>query len=134
MRYLFEIPGTLPTLNQYTDANRAGWQGGARIKRQAEAEIKMAIGKDHPSFDGAVDVWMLWVRPDMRTDKDNVCFAKKFIQDALQAKGVIERDSWKLCTPHDFGFAVSKARPRTVVLVQDVWEIPPTPADMGLGD
>lgn len=55
----------------------------------------------------------------MRSDKDNVAFAKKFILDALQEVGVITKDSWKLCTPYDRKFAVNKSNPRTVVLITD---------------
>ena len=135
MRYVFEVPGTLPTLNQYVDAERSNRLYAAKVKRQAQAEVRAAVGAGAPCFEGAVDVWMLWVRPDMRSDKDNVAFAKKFVLDALQETGTIRKDSWKLCTPHDFGFTVNKANPRTLVLVQDAWELPPIdPAEMGLGD
>lgn len=130
MRWRFEVPGKLPSLNEYTSANRSNRFMGAKVKKQAETEILASIGANPPRFaNRAVDIWMLWVRPDMRTDKDNVCFAKKFIQDALQKAEVIERDSWALCTPHDFGFLVSKANPRTVVIVQDAWEPAPTAED-----
>lgn len=129
MRCAFEIPGKLPSLNDYTRANRAGWQAGASMKRKAEEAIIAALGAGVPHFTAEVDIWMLWIRPDMRTDKDNVCFAKKFIQDALQKAGVIKGDGWKACTPHDYGFLVNKANPRTVVIVQDAWELPPTSGD-----
>lgn len=135
MRYVFEIPGKLPTLNQYVDAERSNRFYAAKVKRQAQAEVRTAIAAGAPSFKGAVAVWIYWVRPDMRSDKDNVAFAKKFVLDALQEAGVIRKDSWKLCTPYDIGFAVNKDNPRTVVLVQDEWEpAPHSPAELGAGD
>lgn len=118
MRYEFEIQGTLPTLNEYVNKERTNRFAAAKIKKQTQEYIRLFIPADAPKFSGAVRVGFKWVRPDMRCDKDNVAFAKKFVLDALQEAGVIERDSWKLCTPYDIGFAVSKANPRTVVVIE----------------
>ena len=119
MRFTFEIPGTLPTLNQYVDRERANRFAAAEMKRKTQERIVTAIGPVAPHFDGKVTVLFEWIRPDARSDKDNVAFAKKFILDALQQTGVIARDSWKLCTPLDVRFAVNKSEPRTIVTVTD---------------
>lgn len=118
MQWTFEIPGTLPSLNDYIRAERANRFAAAGLKKKAQAAIVEAMGEEPPRFEGGVEVRVLWVRPDMRTDKDNVAFAKKFILDALQEAGVIAKDSWRLCTPYDSGFLVSKANPRTIVTVR----------------
>lgn len=119
----FSIPGTLPTLNQYSAKERIHRQAAAKLKRETQEAIRWHI-KAHgvPSFDGHVYVGFIWVRPDARSDKDNVTFAKKFILDALQEAGVIKRDSWKLCSPYDLGYAVNKRNPRTVVIITDSYE------------
>ena len=119
MRFTFEIPGTLPTLNQYVDSERANRFAAAEMKRKTQERIVTAMGGIVPHFEGEVTVQFEWIRPDARSDKDNVAFAKKFILDALQQAGVIASDSWKLCTPRDVRFAVNKSEPRTIVTVTD---------------
>lgn len=121
MTYVFEIPGTLPTLNEYVRAERSDRQMAARMKREAQEAVCWAL-KGAATFPGHVFVAFDWVRPDMRCDKDNVAFAKKFVLDALQQAGVIRRDSWRLCTPFDRSFRVSKESPRTVVSVSETFE------------
>ena len=128
MRWRFEVPGKLPSLNEYTDKNRGGWESGSSMKKSTDKRVKAAIGANPPRFEGAVDIWIVWVRPNMRADKDNVRSAVKFIQDALQKAGVIKSDGWKWCTPHDV-YRVDKSNPRTVVIVQDAWEPAPTAED-----
>lgn len=118
MEYRFEIPGTLPTLNEYVDRERANRFAASHLKKKTQDYIKAFI-LDAPKFPGYVTVWFEWIRPDMRCDKDNVAFSKKFILDALQEAGVITKDSWKLCTPYDRRFAVNKTNPRTVVVITD---------------
>lgn len=119
MRFTFEVPGTLPTLNEYVSLERSNRYAAANLKRKTQDYIVSCIPKDAPTFPDYVEVWIDWVRPNARCDKDNVAFAKKFILDALQEAGVITKDSWNLCTPHDRKFAVNKADPRTVVVVTD---------------
>ena len=116
MRYVFEIPGALPTLNEYMNRERANRYAAASMKKQAQKRICECM-ENPPRFKGYVEVEFSWYRPDMRSDKDNVAFAKKFILDALQEAGVIRKDSWKLCTPYDVGFMVNRKNPRTVVCV-----------------
>lgn len=117
MEFSFEIPGELPTLNPYVNSERSNRFAAATMKRDVQERICACIPDDAPRFPGHVTVWFDWIRADMRSDKDNVAFAKKFILDALQQAGVIKKDSWKLCTPYDRKFAVNKANPRTVVTV-----------------
>lgn len=42
-----------------------------------------------------VDIDFVWVEKNMKRDKDNIAFAKKFILDALQDLEVIDNDGWK---------------------------------------
>lgn len=118
MVFSFEIPGTLPSLNKYIDDERTIRYSASRLKNRVQDEIKQRIPADAPHFKGAVVVRFTWIRPDMRTDKDNVAFAKKFILDALQEAHVISRDSWKLCTPYDAAFLINRDNPRTIVSIE----------------
>lgn len=117
--FTFEIPGTLPQLNDYIRAERATRFAAARIKRDAHAKVIAALAQQVqlPRFHEPVDVTFTWYRPDRRTDKDNVAFAKKFILDALQKVSVIENDKWAMCTPYDGGYFIDKENPRTVVTI-----------------
>lgn len=122
MIYKLEIPGTLPTLNEYVNKERTNRFAAAKVKKDTQEYIRSFIPFGSPQFKGAVVVSFRWVRPDMRSDKDNVAFAKKFILDALQEAEIIEKDSWRLCTPYDIGFAVNKQNPRTIVTITKDWE------------
>lgn len=113
-----EIQGTLPTLNQYVNAERTSRFVAAKIKRETQDAIMWQM-LGHPVFKGHVYVAFTWIRPDMRSDKDNVAFAKKFVLDALQEAGVIKNDSWRMCTPFDLGYKVNKQNPRTIVRIAD---------------
>lgn len=42
MEYRFEIPGTLPTLNQYVDKERANRFAAAAVKKQAQGKSYLA--------------------------------------------------------------------------------------------
>lgn len=114
--YSIEIPGTLPQLNDYIRLERANKYAAANLKRKAHEQVIAAL-EDPPRFDGPVYVSFQWHRPDRRTDKDNVAFAKKFVLDALQEAGVIASDKWSMCTPIDSGFFVDKENPRTLVTI-----------------
>lgn len=117
MIWSFEIPGKLPTLNEYVQQERSNRYKAAKLKRETQELIMAAIPPDHPHFHGHVFIYFGWIRPDARADKDNVAFAKKFILDALQDATVIKRDSWKLATPYDQAFMVNRSNPRTVVTI-----------------
>lgn len=121
MLYRLEIPGELPTLNEWINAERIHRMRAAKLKANTQKYIRSFI-QHAPEFKGHVFVSFNWIRSNMRFDKDNVSFAKKFILDALQESSVIERDSWKLCTPFTKGYAINKSDPRTIVRISDSLE------------
>lgn len=114
--YRFEVPGTLPHLNDYVRAERANRYAAAALKKRAQRQVIEAM-QGPPAIKGPVVVLFEWYRPDRRADKDNVAFAKKFVLDALQEAGVIESDKWSMCDPYDKAFAVDRGNPRTVVTI-----------------
>lgn len=121
MIYTVEFAGVLPTFNQYSGLERTNRLKAAEVKRQVQDGLLRQM-TDAKSFNGHVYVGFVWIRPDMRYDKDNVAFAKKFILDALQEAHVIKNDSWRMCTPFDLGFKVNKDNPRTIVRIADTLE------------
>lgn len=120
--YAFEIPGTLPQLNDYIRVERANRYAAANLKKKAHEKVLEAL-QDPPRFTTPVHVCFKWYRPNRCTDKDNVAFAKKFILDALQIAGVIENDKWAMCTPYDGGFYIDKENPRTVVIISKATDL-----------
>ena len=95
----FTINGKLPSLNDYVLANRSYKYAGASMKKRVEKQIQESIFKAISSGEiKKVDKYpvglnITWYEPTMRRDIDNICFAVKFIQDALVATGVLENDS-----------------------------------------
>ena len=94
----FRVAYRFPGLNEYTDANRIHWTKGRRMKMDAEEAVIWAIreAKAHGRIGKAVPpYWILfeWHEASHKRDYDNVASAKKFVLDAMQKTGIIERDS-----------------------------------------
>ena len=94
--FKFTIYGRLPTLNEYTKVSRSNKYASASMKSNTENNILIDIaltktGTAEPPY----FITFVWNEKTRRRDKDNVCFAKKFILDALQKGGYIENDSNK---------------------------------------
>ena len=116
------IPGKLPGLNEYSDMERRNPRGAARLKRETQEYIRWAVkGQARKArFEGPVHMSYLWVEPDRRRDKDNIAFARKFVQDALVGLGVLHNDGWAWVEGFEDSFAVDKGNPRVEVRI---WEV-----------
>ncbi len=95
MRYSFEIDMRLPSYNEYSKANRTNKYAGATMKKNIEMEIWVYILEQLKDIKITKPVFITftWVEENRKRDLDNICFAKKFILDALQKSGVIENDN-----------------------------------------
>lgn len=94
----FEVPGRLPSLNDYINACRSHWSKGMQMKRETEEEILWAIKaarsrKHLQPASGPVVVHFEWHEADKRRDLDNIYSAKKYILDAMQRAGIIKNDN-----------------------------------------
>jgi len=111
----------LPGLNEYVDACRGNKYEAANFKRQVENDciifIKAALrGKTLTR----IGMKFCWVEKDKRRDKDNICFAKKFILDAMQNGRIIKNDGWdQIKYLHD-EFDIDKNNPRVEILIEEV--------------
>lgn len=114
------IEGQLPNLNNYTNACRSNRIAGARMKRESERIITAYIQQQLQgvAFKGAVRLSFRWYEPDRRRDLDNICFAKKFILDALVSNGIIETDSWRGVVGFTDEFFIDKESPRIEVEIE----------------
>lgn len=111
------IEGQLPNLNEYTKACRSNKFLGAKMKKAAEEIITDYILQQLKGvhFDGTVELSFRWYEPNKKRDLDNVCFAKKFILDALVSNGIIVADGWKGVVGFTDRFFVDKENPRIEV-------------------
>lgn len=121
--YRFTIPGVLPGLNEYIDAERGpkGKYKAAAMKKQAQNVIGYMIRTQLRGvhFNRPVVIRYLRIEPSRRRDKDNVAFAKKFIQDALVANGVLKNDGWAEIEHFTDDFAVDPKNPRIEVTIEE---------------
>ena len=114
------IDGTLAGLNEYTKACRGNRYSGAKMKKDNEAIIKSYIFlQGIMPLKGRVKLAFRWYEPNRKRDLDNICFAKKFILDALVASGIIEADSWRCVVGFTDEFFMDKENPRIEV---DIYE------------
>jgi len=117
------IPGRLPGLNEYIKAERGNRYAAAKIKRDTQALIADAARRQlrGTRFSRPVRMRYHWYEPDARRDKDNIAFAKKFVQDALVDIGVLTGDGWKQIDGFTDRFFVDANTPRVEVMLTDEW-------------
>ena len=89
-----EIPLKLPSANDYINVCRYNKYGANKFKRDIQNDISVFL-KDLPRFDKPQRIRFLWIEGNKRRDLDNICFAKKFILDALVELGKLKDDNRK---------------------------------------
>ena len=114
------IYGRLDNLNDYTKANRTSAVVGNRMKKMNEDYITSFILEQLNGirFKGKVFLNFRWIEPNRQRDLDNVCFAKKFILDALVRNKVIETDGWRGVYGFTDEFDVDAFNPRIEVVIE----------------
>lgn len=95
MKYIFEIKQRLPSLNDYTKACRGNRYSGANMKKKTEYDIWIYIMQQLKGvhIKRPVFITFTWIEENGKRDLDNICFAKKFILDALVKAEVLEDDN-----------------------------------------
>lgn len=118
----FTIPGTLPNLNDYIEANRKNRYAGAEMKNRCEHLIILCIKSQmrNQKVNAPVKIRLTWVEPNRSRDKDNIAFAKKFIFDAMVKAKLIPGDGWKHIEGFEDRFSVDKKKPRIEVEILEV--------------
>ena len=91
--YRVEIPLKMPSCNEYINACRSNKYLGAKMKRNIEEQIGIYI--NHLPRFKKVKINFLWIEGNKRRDLDGLCFAKKFILDALVKFGKLKDDNRK---------------------------------------
>lgn len=78
----YEIPIKLPSLNDYIRVCRTNKFMAAKYKAAREQEIGLFLAK-MPRWTKPIKIHFHWIEGNKRRDLDNICFAKKFILDAM---------------------------------------------------
>jgi len=119
MTHTLTIPGQLPGLNEYIAAERANRYKAAAMKRDAEQLIGLCARSQLRSirFTNPVTIHYAWYEPNRRRDKDNIAFARKFIQDALVNAGVLQGDGWRHINGFSDTFKVDQRNPRIEIII-----------------
>lgn len=100
MKYKFEIHKRLMGLNEYTNLNRKNRYLGNQAKQKEQAYIIGCIKEQlgYISITKPVIGHFTWIEENKKRDLDNICFAKKFILDALVQAGILQDDNRKIVT------------------------------------
>lgn len=114
------IEGRLDNLNDYTKACRTDPRVGNCMKQKNEEVISAYIMQQLRGihFTGKVYLHFKWIEANRQRDLDNVCFAKKFILDALVKNNVIVTDGWRGVSGFTDEFDVDPVRPRIEVTIE----------------
>lgn len=118
------IQGRLMALNEYTKNCRNNRYAGAKAKKDTQAHIKREIRANlglKPCL-GKVFIEFNWYEPNMKRDKDNIAFAKKFILDALVEEHILTSDGWRVIDGFADNFFIDKENPRIEVNIKEVEE------------
>lgn len=116
--YRVEIPFKLPSCNQYINECRRNRYAGAKMKKNIQKQIGVYI-KQIPKIDKPVKINFIWVEDNKRRDLDGICFAKKFILDALVQAGVLQDDNRKIVTNFTDSFKYSNSS-KVIVELEEI--------------
>ncbi len=91
------IPLKLPSLNDYTRMCRVDGRYANKFKQNLEKQIALYL-VCLPRFEKPVKIHFTWIESNKKRDLDNICFAKKFILDAMVKYGKLKDDNRKCVT------------------------------------
>lgn len=121
-----EIPGRLPGLNEYVEAERRNRFKAAKMKRDAQDWVILCIKKYMRGVHITRPVYIryFYVEPNRRRDMDNIDgYGKKVINDALVEAGVLRDDGWDEIRGIVPYFSVDKDNPRIIVEIEECLDI-----------
>lgn len=124
MHYTVIIHRELPGFNEYSRKERSYRMEAAIFKKNLERDLIMEIKSQIGNVELKTPVAMVyrWYKSHTRMDKDNLAFAKKFVQDALVKNGNLKNDGWKYIDRFYDEFFIDKENPRVEVVIMEVEE------------
>ena len=119
------IPGRLPGLNEYINAERTNRFKAAGIKRKTQKYIAAFIKKAYAEktlsqHNKPSEIHFTWIEPNNRRDLDNISFAVKFIQDEMVKQNVFPDDGTKYIRRLTHDFNVDKTDPRIIIEIKEI--------------
>lgn len=116
----YEINMKLPSLNDYIRICRANKYKAASYKAEIEQEIGLFLMK-MPKMTKPIKIHFTWIEGTKRRDLDNICFAKKFILDAMVKCGKLKDDNRKWVTAFTDSFEYGEET-KVILEVEEVCE------------
>lgn len=113
-----EIDIKFLSFNGYVDMCRRNRFQSAKYKKSIEDEIGLFI-KSLPKFENPVRIHFHWIEENRRRDLDNICYAKKFILDALVKFGKLKDDNSKCVTAFTDSFGYGKET-KVIIDIEEV--------------
>lgn len=107
MNNIFTIAMKLPSLNEYVNVCRTNRYKAAQYKADIEAQIALFLAQ-MPRYTKPISIHFHWIEGTKRRDLDNICFAKKFILDAMVKAGKLKDDNRKHVTAFTDTFSYGK--------------------------
>jgi len=107
------------TLNQYIDLCRRNRYAGAKAKNTIEHSLCAEMFSQKCSaYEQCVTLHYLWYWKDKKTDKSNIAFAQKFVEDALVKARILKGDGWKFVDGFTHEFEVDSKDPRLELIIK----------------
>lgn len=123
MEHKLIIIGKLPSLNEYTAANRMHPQAGNKMKKDSEEAVIWPIRTQLRDLHITKPVLLKYdfYEPNKKRDLDNISsFAHKVIQDSLVKTGVLKNDGWNEIVGFLDQFYCDSGHPRIEVTIVEV--------------
>ena len=114
----FEIDMKLPSLNDYTSWCRKSKFEANRYKAKIEQQIGYCL-LNMPKWTKPVKIHFHWIEGNKKRDLDNICFAKKFILDAMVKYGKLKDDNRKCVTAFTDTFEYGKTT-KVILEIEEV--------------
>ncbi len=123
MEYRLTISGTLPGLNEYTNANRTNPFKGNKMKKDAQELIIWHIRQQLKGVHINKPIMLKYdfYEPNKKRDLDNIsAFAHKTVQDSLVKAEILTNDGWNEIVGMLDQFYCDKDNPRIEVTLVEV--------------
>lgn len=120
----FTVSGTMPSLNEYINAQRANRYGGNTLKQSYQSAVIGHIrAAKVKKCKGPVKIHYEHYVPNKRRDRDNIAaIVHKITQDALVVAGIIKDDGWDYVLNSFDEWHIDRKEPRIVVTIEEVGE------------
>lgn len=117
----FSIMGTLPGLNELTNAARSHWAAGHKQKREATDLCRFWVNAARlKPIERPVKIHFDWFEPNMRRDPDNVRVGSKYVLDSLVEAEILPNDSRKwIVGLSDTFHEADKLNPRIEITIEE---------------